>query len=316
MRQIKGIIRRLIKILFGIEGISLFAKKQKKNLQKLVYKKKYSAQDLVRAMRQMGMKNGSVIFLHSSMTQFYNYTGTAIELIESILDVIGEEGTLLMPAYPPRKQLLFKLARETNEIVFDARNTPSGAGYLSEVFRTFPGVKRSINLQHSVCAWGKKADYFVGEHHLSEVAWDSFSPYYKLGHTKGIIFSLGLDAYLRNVTLIHCTEAVFRHKYLYFASFFGKELEYRFLNNNSEVGVHKMILPVKGGVRSSRVIKKFFDKEKFKRKKLSNLDIEMVESTYMFNRCIELTEQGVCIYKRPSVLKYFKEGRFISIDSE
>lgn len=307
----KKIIRKIIKKFFGIDGINLFVKKQKKKVMQKLYTQKYNADDLIAILRKMGMKRGSVVFIHSSMTEFYNYTGTATEIIDKIISVIGEEGTLMMPAYPPKKKFLFKTAIETNEIVFDVNITPSGAGYLSEVFRTYPGVKRSINLQHSVCAFGKLADFFVSEHHLSEVAWDEFSPYFKLGQVDGLIFSLGLEPYLRNVTMIHSTESTLRHKYEYFDSFFGTHVTYKYLDKDKNEGSHNIIIPTKGGVRSSRVIKEYFDKSKFKRTKFSNLDIEMIESRYMYERSIELAEKGISIYSQPSTTGYIKDGVFI-----
>lgn len=309
---VKKIIRKAIKTFWGIDGISLFVKKKKKAIMRRVYTKKYSADDLLAEMCKMGMKNGSVVFIHSSMTEFYNYTGTAVELIDKIIEVIGKEGTLMMPAYPNSKKALFKTALETDEVVFEVNNTPSGAGYLTEVFRKYKGVSRSINLQHSVCVYGKSANYFVNEHHLSEVAWDEFSPYFKLGQINGLIFSLGLESYLRNTTIIHCTESALRHTYKYFASFFGENISYKYLDKNNNVGVHEIIVPIKGAVRSKAVIKKHFDLSRFKRSKISNLNIEMVESRYMFKRCIELAEKGISIYSQPSTVGFIENGLFIN----
>jgi len=307
----KKIIRKVIKHFWGIDSISLFVKKQKKFFLQKVYKKKYSADDLVEIMCSMGMQNGSVVFIHSAMTEFYNYTGSAIELIDKVIDVIGPEGTLLMPAYPKGKtKILDKGNTEEKNIDFDVNKTPSGAGYLSEVFRTYPGVTRSINLQHSVCAVGRLAEEFTSEHHLSVTAWDEFSPYYKLGQVDGLIFSFGLEAYLRNVTLIHCTEAKFRTEISYYNSFFGKNVTYTYLDENGNQGAHEMILPLKVGVRSKNVIKKYFDQKSFKRGKISNLNIEMVVSSYMFNRCVELTENNVSVYESPLDEKFKIEGKF------
>lgn len=316
MKKTKALIKKVIKKVFGIIDFSLYVKKQKKKVLRILYKKKYSADDLVEEMCRMGMKKGSTIFIHSSMTEFYNYTGTGQELVEKIIGAIGEEGTLMMPAYPPHKSILYKKAINSGTVVFDVKKTPSGAGYLTEIFRTFPGVIRSINLQHSVCAYGKLADFFVGEHHLSEVAWDSYSPYYKLTQNSGLIFCLGLEPYLRNVTFIHCIEAALRGRFLYFSSFFGKILVYNFLDNNGNIGRQKLLLPLEGGIRSEKVVKKYFDKSIFKRKKISNLNIEAIESVYMYRRCVELVENGISIYKKPNPEKYIKNGKFIKINEK
>lgn len=66
----KKIIRKIIKRYWGIDGISLFIKKQEKKVKKNFYKKKYSTEDLINVMCEMGMKEGSVVFIHSSMSEF------------------------------------------------------------------------------------------------------------------------------------------------------------------------------------------------------------------------------------------------------
>lgn len=308
----KKIVRKIIKKVWGIDGISLFIKKQKRKLFKGIYRQRYSVEDLTNKMCDMGMKEGSVVFIHSAMTEFYNFTGTAEELIEKIMSIIGDEGTLMMPAYPKNKSKLYQLALENSDnIVFDINTTPSGAGYLTEVFRTYPGVKRSVNLQHAVCAYGKLADYFVSEHHLSKIAWDEYSPYYKMTLQNCLIFSLGLEPYLRNVTMIHCVETVFRDKYLYFSSFFGKEIKYKFVDSNNNEGVQELMIPIKGGVRSKSIIKKHFNSDCFKRTKISNLLIEVIDSKYMFEKCVELVDRGVSIYEKPDYNGYMKGNRFL-----
>src|SRR5690554_3160679 len=217
---VKKVVRKLIKKYFGINGISLFVKKQKKKFMQKIYTKKYTADDLVSEMCKMGMEKGSVVFIHSSMTEFYNYKGTANELIDKIIEVIGEEGTLMMPAYP-------KVTKKfDDEVDFDVLNSVSGAGYLSEVFRKYPGVKRSINIQHSVCAYGKLADYFTSEHHFSVTTWDEKSPYYKMSQLNTLVFAFGLPYFLG--TMIHCTESILRTKYKYFQLFFTKETRYKY----------------------------------------------------------------------------------------
>ena len=311
---IKNIVRRIIKQVWGIDGISIFIQKNRKKLFKRLYRKKYSADDIICVMTKMGMKEGSVVFVHSAMTEFYNYTGDPVELIEKIIEKIGPEGTLMMPAYPKKKGELFKEASETENIVFDINKTCSGAGLLTEVFRKYPNVKRSINLQHSVCGYGKLANYFLNEHQLSEFAWDSHSPYYKLTQMDALIFCIGLESYLRNVTIIHCVETLLKDKYSYFSSFFGKKLEYRYLDVEGKIGVHKMILPIKTGVRSKHVIKHHFDRKYLKRFRLSNLLIESVDSRYMFNKCLELVENGISIYSSPSYKNHMENGKFIKID--
>ncbi len=313
--MIKKIIRNIIKKYWGIDGISLFVKKQKKKAMMKLYRRKYTADDLITEMCKMGMQEGSTVFIHSAMTEFYNYKGEAVELIEKIIKVIGEEGTLMMPAYPKNKSKLLRGIRKSNEVVFDVKSTPSGAGYLSEVFRTYPGVERSINLQHSVCAYGKLAVFFTAEHHLSVTAWDEFSPYYKMSQMETLVFALGLPYFLG--TMIHCTESVLKEKYEYFSMFFTKEVLYSYRNKKGKVGSHKILTHDFNRKRSKKkIIKKYFDKNEFYLSKISNLRIEMVKAKYTLDLFLQLAEKGITMYSEPNPELYKKNGKFIKIDED
>ncbi len=138
----------IFKKITGIKDISLFRKNLHKRIGKLWYHRKYTADDIIAVMCQLGMKTGSIICIHASMKEFYNYQGTAEELIKKIQNVITTEGTLIMPSYPdPRYQ-------KEPSYIFNPKADPTFAGHLAEVFRKSPNVVRSINVQHSVCAWG------------------------------------------------------------------------------------------------------------------------------------------------------------------
>lgn len=311
----KKLIRYIIQKVFKIQGIHLFFKKWKKKILKNVYTKKYTAGDIVDIMKQMGMGKGSIVFIHSSMTEFYNYKGDARELIDKIIEVIGEEGTLMMPCYPKNKKQIIKncVQHQIADVVFDVNATPSGAGYLSEVFRTYPGVKRSINIQHSVCAWGKLSDYFISEHHLSETCWDEKSPYYKMSQKdETLVFALGLSYFLG--TMIHCVESLLRFKYRYFTLFFERKVTYTYRDKNGNISTHTMRTDNVERKRSKKkIIKKYFDKNEFHVKTISNLRVEMVRAKYTLDLMLHLAEEGITMYSKPSPKPYLKDGHFIRV---
>ena len=279
-------------------------------LYRKIYKKTYTSSDLIIIMQSMGMREGSNVFIHSSMREFYNYRGTAKEFIEAILQVIGSEGTLMMPAFPKNVRKLLN----RDGINFSLSEEPSGAGYLSEEFRKYPGVKRSINIQHSVCAIGKLASFFTCTHHLSDTCWDVFSPYYKMSQVSTLIFSFGLTPYLRNVTVVHCAESVFKNKYKYFNSFWGEKITYCYQDLDGRKGVHNMLLPIKGGKRSRYKVKKYLGRDKLSRTRLSNLLIEMVDAQEMYSLIVRLAEVGKTLYDKPSTRKFLSKGKLIECD--
>jgi aminoglycoside 3-N-acetyltransferase len=308
-------LRQKFKKIFGIKSITLLYKKRRRHILKLFFRKKYTAKDLVALMKTMGMKKGSVVFIHSSMTEFYNYSGTGEELITEIINIIGEEGTLLMPAYPSNRFCAIRDVNDCNGVDFDVNKTPSAAGYLTEVFRKYPGVKRSINLQHSVCAYGKDADYFVSEHHLEETPWNKKSPYYKLYLKEALVFAFGLPYFLG--TTIHCTEDLLKNKYQYFSLFFTKKMEYKYRDSAGNIGYHKILLPGLHRKRSKKkMIKRYFDSSEFHLSKISNLRVEMVNAKYMLDVFLAQAEKGNVMYTKPSPKPYKQNGKFIPLQSD
>ena len=296
-----------LKKILGISSFEAFKKKQKRKISRIIYKQKYDAEDIIGIMKKMGMERGSVIFIHSSMIDFYNYTGTAIELIDKIIEEIGNDGTLMMPAYP-------KVIKNFDEQVdFDVLNSPSGAGYLTEVFRKYPGVIRSINLQHSICAYGKLAKHFVSDHQNSITAWDELSPYYKMSQVHTLVFALGLPYFLG--TIIHCTESALRNKYLYFQMFFKKKMSFKYKDSEGNIGICHYRTHDFARRRSKKlIIKKYFDKSQFKKTKISNLSIEAVDAKYTLDLYLQLAEKGITMYSIPSPKKFLDEnGKFIKI---
>lgn len=269
----------------------------------LFYRKKFNTQELIEFMKSMGLKRGCNIFLHSSWSEFYNYTGTINEFIDAILDVIGKEGTLIMPAYP--------LLRNENSI-FDVRNTPTGAGLIAEEFRHYPGVKRSLNRQHSVCALGPMSDFLLGEHHMSKTCWDEKSPYYKLGEINAIVFTLGLGKYFVG-TMLHCAESILCKEDPYFAAFFTQEVTYKYRDYDGNIVMHTCYTKSMDFQRSwsiyshNKIIKKYFDKSKYKRKRFSNLSINVYEANYFIKRIIEIGRLGKTVYTKPDYKKFQKQ---------
>lgn len=266
-----------------------------------LYKKRFNVKNLTDIMEEMGMTRGSVIFIHSSWDEFYNFNGNEVQLIEKILDIIGPDGTLAMPAYP--------LLRKNK--IFNLRHSVTRAGILQEAFRKYNNVKRSINVQHSVCAIGKNAEYLLFEHHLGETCWDEKSPYYKLASLNALVFSLGLRKYYIG-TMVHCVESVLRMKVPYFRDFFNKEKTcfYYSLDNNSPVEYYYQYDMNENNPRKNYffgnmiIANRYFTNSYYRYSKISNLQISMFRANLVIPKMIELGAKGNTIYKKPSKRGY------------
>ena len=73
-------------------------------------------------LRDLGLKKGDVVLVHSSYNKFEAYCGKPMEVIETLQDTLGPEGTLLMPTMPFSGTALDYIRKGKP---FDARRTPS-----------------------------------------------------------------------------------------------------------------------------------------------------------------------------------------------
>jgi aminoglycoside 3-N-acetyltransferase len=254
---------------------------------------KYSTVDLISMLKSLGIKKGSCLFIHSGWSQFYNFQGNPKELIEAILDEIGPEGTLAMPAFP------FK---QDPSVVFDVKKTPSGAGYLTEILRRFPNVKRSINLMHSVCAIGSQSDFLTKDHHHSITPWDKNSPYYRLKEIDALILGLGVGKHLSTATCLHCVESLLKDKLPFFSNIFKSEITYQYRDYDNNINSHKMYVRISSKLDTKK-ISKYMDKKIFNETKISNLDIFSIPARYLIDRTLELAKQGITMYVIPEPKK-------------
>ena len=145
----------------------------------------HTSKQLEKDLRGIGIRPGDVILMHSSYKALGGIEGGAKTFFEVMLHVLGQEGTLVVPA------LSFEaVTRENPE--FDLQKTPGCVGYLAEFFRTgVPGVVRSMHATHSCCAIGKYAREITQGHELDITPVGTNSPFAKLPRYHGKIFMLG-----------------------------------------------------------------------------------------------------------------------------
>jgi len=294
-KKIKDTIKYFLLRFAHVRNSAEFKNKIKRITGQIIYTKKYTTNDLIEYMRKCGLKRGSNIFIHSSWDEFYNYEGTADDFIKSILDVIGEEGTLAMPAIP-----MFL----DGSTVFDVKRTPTSAGFLAERFRRYRKVTRSINIQHSVCVLGPNSNYLTNEHNLSKTCWDEKSPYFKLTKINALIFSFGLGNYFIG-TIVHCVDSILRHEIPYFEQFFTKVTSYNYVDYDGSFKEHTFLTKDDGLIKKftkrsrRRIVRKYFDKAKYSEGRMSNLTIGVYEAKYTVDRLIELAKVGKTLYIKP-----------------
>lgn len=123
-------------------------------------------------LRALGLERGMAVEVHSSLSRFGRVSGGAPAVIQALMNVVGEEGTLIMPAFPLTLPLPLSDSDKARGIVAKVRfldpnsEERTGMGVIADTFRRWPGVITGPGF-HRVCAWGKDIDrHSQGYQHL------------------------------------------------------------------------------------------------------------------------------------------------------
>ncbi len=168
--------------------------------------------DISGALREIGVKEGSVCLFHSSFKSLGPVEEGGRGVIRGFEDAIGPTGTLVVPTL-------------CSSDFFNSYRTwhldkPSEVGYLTEYFRKLPNVLRSDHATHSVAARGPLAYELTFEHgargpHLcpfGEYAFCDSSPWMKMYLWNATVVFVGVT--MRYNTLKHLVEATVTEKML------------------------------------------------------------------------------------------------------
>ncbi len=163
-------------------------------------------QSLINDLNKLGIQKGDNLLVHVSFRSLGKIDGGPETVISSLMESIGENGTLLMPA------LSYETVTE-NQPVFNLNKTPSCVGALTEYFRQRKGTLRSLHPTHSISAYGKKAEFFIKNHERDSTPAGPNSPLSKLKDENGKILFIGCG--LRPNTSMHGIEEFVNPEYLF-----------------------------------------------------------------------------------------------------
>lgn len=173
-------------------------------------------EDIVNELKRMGLEKNDVVMVHASLTSMGYVCGGAQTVIEALMEVVGEEGTIMMPAQSWKNldpmdgvhwdadESEWQKIRD-NWPAYDKNLTPTNTmGAVAEMFRQWPGSIRSDHPARSVCANGKYAKELTKNHDLSNIFGEG-SPIARLYELDGKVLLLGVG-YDKNTSL-HLADA-------------------------------------------------------------------------------------------------------------
>jgi aminoglycoside 3-N-acetyltransferase len=166
--------------------------------------------DLVQGFRSTGLEAGDVLLVHSSYKSFGGVEGGPQTVINALLEVLGEDGTLIMPTFN------FDFCRGEP---WDVRSTPSHMGVLTELVRTDPRACRVFHPIYSFAVIGRHAETICKDRYQS--SYGKASVFGKLRTLDARIMVVGLD-YTNSMTFFHHVEEMEGVDYRYMKAFTGQ----------------------------------------------------------------------------------------------
>jgi len=172
-------------------------------------------EELINDLLQLGLTKDDRVIVHTSLKNIGYVCGGAQTVIEALIEVVGQNGTIVMPTQSwknldPETGVHWDADEsEWDKIrkywpAYDKNITPTNTmGAVAEMFRMWPGSIRTNHPARSVCAWGRYADYLTKEHTLSNIFGED-SPIAKLYELDAKVLLIGVG-YDKN-TSIHLAD--------------------------------------------------------------------------------------------------------------
>lgn len=279
-------LRRLIKAKTN-EPIGDALNRHKYAYYKKRNKREYSLEELKKTLNDMNIIEGDTVLVHASWRAFVGFSASPNDVIEMLLEKVGEKGTLLMPAYG------------SNIEKFDVKNTPSNAGVLTEVFRKMNGVVRSFNPYFSICAKGPLAVELTKDHVNSEYGFDKCSPYHKLIQCGGKVLLLGLGRNPYKISAFHCATYQLKNELPYYKQLLNNYRTTVIIDENGNE-TEKIILDripsCQNSKRKMRGVFKAMPSESKHQRSIGYLDIILFDAKAAVQTAIDMGRKGYPVY--------------------
>ena len=250
--------------------------------------------ELRAALVRVGISPGDTVLVHSGFNRLSGYRGTPTSFIETLLSLIGSEGNLLMVSMP---YLSSGYAYLKQGRAFDVRKTVSHMGVISEAFRHYPGVLRSLHPVNPVLARGRDAAWIIDRHEECLQPCGPGSPFEKLAALKGKV--LFYDASMYALTFFHYLEDMVEHR-LDFALFRDEILSATVIDYDGVTRVIRTRVYSEDAIRRRYATVMFQELEKddlIRRTRVGNSSLTLLHTEDMINAVRAMAERNVFFYK-------------------
>jgi aminoglycoside 3-N-acetyltransferase len=128
-----------------------------------------SKENIEAGLRKLGLKKGDIVGVHGSLSSFGHVEGGADTVVDALLEVVGEEGTIVMSTHSTNlsedkrapEEKAIGVAWKFKILPYNPEETPCSTGIIPETFRKRKGAMRSLHPTSSLAAMGARAKEIV-----------------------------------------------------------------------------------------------------------------------------------------------------------
>lgn len=270
-------------------------------------------ESLIEDLKSLGIKQGDMLLVKASYRSIGKVEGGPKTLIDSILDVIGSEGTLVTVAFAPRVISWKRFFSKKKYTYTKESSTYTGA--FNSVFIKYPNILRSENPLQSYAAIGKYAKELIDNYKVSSPPYELLKVMSEKYHAKNL--QIGGHVFGVGTTHISLMEAMKKNGYyqrlpkggIYYIDSNGKRKWMESCESIFCVKGHKKLYP-------------YYNSEKgiLSRGKIGNAD-SLVSDMYMtlqIERRLFDKEINIILCDDPLCLKCrmsfpFSDGRYLDL---
>jgi len=182
----------------------------------LIHNFDYTKNDIINSLLKVGLEKNDNVFIHSNLGFFgklenANKSAEYCAIFkESIFEIIGDEGTLVVPTFS---------YSYCNNQVFDPKKNSSVCGIFPEFIRNDTSSKRSLDANFSIAAIGKNINYFT--ENCTTHSFDKNSFWERFLSKNGKFCNFNFDS---GSTFLHYVEKLLKVPYRYDKKFSGKSI--------------------------------------------------------------------------------------------
>ncbi len=167
---------------------------------------------LIDAVSGLGATTGDLLILHSGFGSLKGAKAKPADLVDSLLKLVGTDGTLAMPAIPrfdAAPQGIDRMKADISSLVldYDPKNTPAWTGAVPNCLRTYPEAIRSRHPLNTMVALGPLAASMMERNTDGDrpLPCGRSSSWYFCYQNDARVVALGADM-AHSLTMIHVAE--------------------------------------------------------------------------------------------------------------